>query len=880
MDIKKKISIAVSILFLVLVTVVVGTYAYFNTGVNSGPKFEAGLQSGDMNLVFADNDNGINAKLMFGESVTKKFTIRNAGTLNTSLSLEWEDLINTYLNGSLSYRLEYSETEDGEYQTIVDTSNIPVSSVETTQTLASELAVPAGETYYYNLIITLNDLAEIDQSPDRDATFTTRFVANQPIRYRRYKLTVDPNGGVWEEYVNAQEYLMMYDDVKEIEDPTRSGYVFAGWENSSSSSKLEGTEFTMGIGDTTLKAIWAQESYTLTIDANGGIYSGATTVEVPFRQTTTIATPTREGYTFAGWEVSAGKLEDDTFTMNCMEDAKLTAKWVVNNYKYIVYHNQMNTSGNGYTLVSADTDEGEAAFGSTISPDTKVYQGFTAPNKQSLTIRVDNSNPPTLNKVDYNYARNKYNLTINPNGGSYNNSTTSVTEEVYYGAEKELLTPTKEGYNFANWSVTGAKLDGTTLTMSDAEATVTANYTPKTFNITFNANGGSVSTQSKVVTYDSTYEELPTPTYEGYRFLGWFTEASGGTEVVSSTQVSLTSNQTLFAHWKRDINDPIGVLTHLNIDPKEGTPNFVSAATTDEGVYAMEDDYGMSYYYRGAVTNNYVKFAGFYWRIIRINGDGSLRIIYDGTQGYANGVSNTGRFAYTNKAFNAQYNDNKYVGWMFGGAQGTASTSKTQAQTNTTNSDIKTLVDSWYKTNIVDKNLGDKVADVVFCNDRTTPGKAATGWSSDTGLGYGSNNTAYGATARVGGPWQTTVTQPNFTCPQKNDAFTVSDEVKGNGNLTYPVGLITADEVLAAGSGKYGTGNSSYYLYKGSWYWSLSPYNFDGTSSSVFDVNGAGQLRNAGVSNTGGAVAPVINLKAEYVNTLRGTGTISDPYTV
>ncbi len=551
MDIKKKISIAVSILFLVLVTVVVGTYAYFNTGVNSGPKFEAGLQSGDMNLVFADNDNGINAKLMFGESVTKKFTIRNAGTLNTSLSLEWEDLINTYLNGSLSYRLEYSETEDGEYQTIVDTSNIPVSSVETTQTLASELAVPAGETYYYNLIITLNDLAEIDQSPDRDATFTTRFVANQPIRYRRYKLTVDPNGGVWEEYVNAQEYLMMYDDVKEIEDPTRSGYVFAGWENSSSSSKLEGTEFTMGIGDTTLKAIWAQESYTLTIDANGGIYSGATTVEVPFRQTTTIATPTREGYTFAGWEVSAGKLEDDTFTMNCMEDAKLTAKWVVNNYKYIVYHNQMNTSGNGYTLVSADTDEGEAAFGSTISPDTKVYQGFTAPNKQSLTIRVDNSNPPTLNKVDYNYARNKYNLTINPNGGSYNNSTTSVTEEVYYGAEKELLTPTKEGYNFANWSVTGAKLDGTTLTMSDAEATVTANYTPKTFNITFNANGGSVSTQSKVVTYDSTYEELPTPTYEGYRFLGWFTEASGGTEVVSSTQVSLTSNQTLFAHWER-----------------------------------------------------------------------------------------------------------------------------------------------------------------------------------------------------------------------------------------------------------------------------------------------------------------------------------------
>ncbi len=85
-------------------------------------------------------------------------------------------------------------------------------------------------------------------------------------------------------------------------------------------------------------------------------------------------------------------------------------------------------------------------------------------------------------------------------------------------------------------------------------------------------------------------------------------------------------------------------------------------------------------------------------------------------------------------------------------------------------------------------------------------------------------------------------------------------------------------EIVAAGSGKYATANSSYYLYKGSWYWSLSPYNFSGTYSGVFGVYNTGQLFNSNVRN-GGAVAPVINLKAEYVNTLRGTGTISDPYT-
>jgi len=344
-------------------------------------------------------------------------------------------------------------------------------------------------------------------------------------------------------------------------------------------------------------------------------------------------------------------------------------------------------------------------------------------------------------------------------------------------------------------------------------------------------------------------------------------------------------------------------LDYLEVVANKTTPNFAEPAMTDEGVFAMEDDYGTSYYYRGAVTNNYVKFGDFYWRIIRINGDGSLRIIYDGTQGYANGVSNTGRLAYTNKAynvqygtqgyangvsntgrlaytnkaFNVQYTDVKYVGWMFGGTQGSASTSKAQAQTNETNSDLKTLVDEWYKTNIVDKNLGEKIADVVFCNDRTTPGKAETGYSYDTGLGYGRNVTAYGATARTN-VWNhdASKVQPRFACPQKNDAFTVSDKRKGNGDLTYPIGLITADEIVAAGSGKYGISNSSYYLYKGSWYWSLSPYYFNGSDARVFVEDG---LYYTGVDRTLGAVAPVINLKAEYASTLKGTGTMEDPYT-
>ncbi len=318
-------------------------------------------------------------------------------------------------------------------------------------------------------------------------------------------------------------------------------------------------------------------------------------------------------------------------------------------------------------------------------------------------------------------------------------------------------------------------------------------------------------------------------------------------------------------------------LKKLILTVNEGTPNFADPATTDEGVYAMEDDYGTSYYYRGAVENNYIKFGDFYWRIIRINGDGSLRIIYDGTRRHKNGISNEDRLAYKEKAFNAKDNDTKYAGWMYGGIQGEASISKEQAQTNETNSNIKTLVDSWYKTNIVDKNLGDRVADVIFCNDRSTPGRSLTNWSDDTGLGYAKNYTAYGITSRIGGPWQTILTQPSFKCPQKNDAFTVSDEELGNGDLTYPVGLITADEVVAAGSGKYDKASPKYYLYKGLRYWLLSPGYFNGIVYS-FIVQSGGTLHYYGVKGTALGVAPVINLKPEYVKTLIGDGTINNPY--
>jgi len=325
-------------------------------------------------------------------------------------------------------------------------------------------------------------------------------------------------------------------------------------------------------------------------------------------------------------------------------------------------------------------------------------------------------------------------------------------------------------------------------------------------------------------------------------------------------------------------------LEALNLVSNGIKTNFDDPATTDEGIFEMKDDYGTSYFFRGAVENNYVKFAGFFWRIIRINGDGSLRIIYDGTYAHENGSNagaNSERFVENRISFNDHgiSPDTKYVGWMYGPTGTTSSKSKEEAQSNIVDSYIKKRVDSWYKAKIEDAGYGNVIVDGIFCNDRSSPGKTATGYSSDTGLGYGTNATAYGATARTG-VWNssTTPSAPTFKCPQKNDAFTVNDTSKGNGASTYPVGLITADEVVAAGSGKYGTHNKAYYLYRAVWYWTMSPNNFYQISVYMLNVNHTyGNLGMTTVRDDGG-VAPVINLSAEYVKTMTGTGTMTEPY--
>ena len=309
------------------------------------------------------------------------------------------------------------------------------------------------------------------------------------------------------------------------------------------------------------------------------------------------------------------------------------------------------------------------------------------------------------------------------------------------------------------------------------------------------------------------------------------------------------------------------VVEQIKATSNTGTPDFSQVATTDEGVYAAQDDYGTSYYFRGAVENNYVKFAGYYWRIIRTNGDGSLRLIYDGTSAHANGESSTDRQISTSY-YNSTYGDNAYIGYMMGinnecssttsCSGNTRTTSYNAATSNTYNSTIKTVVDNWYKTNIVDKGYSDKVADVIYCNDR----------SYSSGTGYGTSVTYYSSYNRF------TNNNPVLTCPQKNDAFTTNDTTKGNGALTYPVGLITADEMAFAG-GVLRQFNSSYYLHTGQNYWTMTPHYFEWGHATIWMNYYHGAFESYHVDNVW-SVRPTLSLKPSVI--LTGTGMMDDPY--
>ena len=491
----------------------------------------------------------------------------------------------------------------------------------------------------------------------------------------------------------------------------------------------------------------------------------------------------------------------------------------------------------------------------------------------------------------------------------------------------------------------------------------------------FTKTSPSVVYDEKHATTTSTWSTTSTLVYigTGYTFnpnTGIYTITGGSLR--NPNEIDLNDGNTYYTNARPDTtptttyiyrisnissttNSETGVVT-TTITYYNYTQTPRSYDTSMVGMYADEDNDGKTYYYRGSVSSNYVKFGGYYWRVIRVNGDGTVRMIYDGTSPHSNGESNSNRQIGT-QAFNDYINDNTYVGYMYAdpsnfvetnsgtttfsyiyvsstakyyfgtsytldkenkvyklsgdiiqgtsnpnkvgyytcfstdknatcqrlfytvkydsstamtvSALGYGTTSKQQSQSNDADSNIKSYLDNWYKNNL--NSYTDKLSvSTIFCNNRNVSEKE---YSVYNNAGYGMNPTIYGYERYYNYANQGKL-GPDLSCPL-NDSFNV-EGTNGNKKLTYPVGLITLDEVLMSG-GINGSVNRLYYLYTGQNYWTMSPNTFGNwLNSTTTSVSTGGSLFELGTDGQNG-VRPVINLDPDKI-TFTGNGTMQDPY--
>ena len=281
-------------------------------------------------------------------------------------------------------------------------------------------------------------------------------------------LTIDLDGGTGNNQAGSYER----NTTLELISPSKEGYTFTGWKIVSGDGSINNSVLTLGIKNMKIKALYQLNEQKLNIDLDGGTgnnQAGSYTVG----SNVTLPVPTKEGYDFSGWELISGN---------------------------------SNLSGNSITIGSEETS-------------IKA----TWIKKVTLTLDLDGG-------------------TITSNASGVYSRNTTIT----------LGTPTKTGYNFSKWQITAgdSTLSGNKLTIGTTDTTIKAIYTAKKYTVTYNANGGTVNTSSRIVTYDDTYGTLVTPERLGYSFLGWYTTKTGGSKISSNTVVKITSNQTIYAHWQ------------------------------------------------------------------------------------------------------------------------------------------------------------------------------------------------------------------------------------------------------------------------------------------------------------------------------------------
>lgn len=294
-------------------------------------------------------------------------------------------------------------------------------------------------------------------------------------------------------------------------------------------------------------------------------------------------------------------------------------------------------------------------------------------------------------------------------------------------------------------------------------------------------------------------------------------------------------------------------------------------ATANEGVRTSPDDYGTSYYYRGNINNNYVEFANMCWRILRVTGNGDIKLVlYNGNAESVNNPCSNVKSVYapfsyykmgssTNyhyKAFNSLDTGYVYTGFMYG--------PETDITVNSTDSIALSSLKGFYDQFL--RKYNSMIADTIYCGDK-------------------SGTTASNVLSRI-------YRSPTLTCPAdakggKAGSYTATDIVNGNGKLRgndgygskpYKIGLLSADEVAFAGLTTSSANTSTFlgYSAEGDTYWTMSSAGND-SPYEVFFVKDGTSI-DYDILTERHYIRPVIALLSSTKVT--GSGTKTDPFVV
>ena len=342
----------------------------------------------------------------------------------------------------------------------------------------------------------------------------------------------------------------------ELATTTRTDYIFAGWwtgENGTGTRVESTTEVTID-SNQTLYAKWTPQ-FTVFFDGQGGIDLNPAKKVVTFgQQYGPLATTTRDGFTFAGWwtgENGSGTQVESTTEVTILSDQTLYANWLP---RYTVtFDSQGGTSPSPASkVVTYNQEYGPLA---TTTREGYSFDGWWTEQNGTGT-RVESTTKVSIDSHHTLYANwkaNEYTVSFDSQGGTDPSpANKEVTYKQKYG---ELATTTRDGYTFADWWTApnggGTQVESTTEVTILSDQTLYANWTANDYTVSFDGQGGTTpNPESKVVTYNREYGELATTTRDGFTFAGWWTGENGsGTQVESTTEVTILSDQTLYAKW-------------------------------------------------------------------------------------------------------------------------------------------------------------------------------------------------------------------------------------------------------------------------------------------------------------------------------------------